>query len=123
MDKAEFEAWLKKHGKAWSGRNPEEAASLFSKDCRYYESVFEEPCKSWDGILKLWLVVPKNQKNVTFDFEIIAVSDELGIANWRVTRTLLPSGEKQLIDGIYKISLNEQGLCNYFKQWRAVKRL
>ena len=101
MNKPDFEAWLRKHGKAWSERNSKASASLFSKDCMYYETVFEEPCKSWDDILKLWLVVPNNQKDITFDFEIIAVSDNFGIANWRVTRILLPSDEKQLIEMEY----------------------
>ncbi len=123
MNKSGFETWLTKLGKAWSERNPKTAASLFSKDCKYYESVFEEPCKSWDDILKLWLVVPENQKDVTFDFKVIAVSDKTCIANWRVSRTLLPNNEKQFIDGIFQISLNKKGLCNYFRQWRMVKKL
>ena|SRR3989338_1447970 len=123
MNKSDFETWFKKLGKAWSARNPKAAASLFSKDCKYYESVFVEPCKNWDDILKLWLIVPKNQKNVTFEFKLISISDNVGIANWKVTRTLLPSNEKQLVDGIFQVSLNKQGLCNYFKQWRAVKTL
>ena len=87
------------------------------------ESVFEEPCKSWNDILRVWSVVPHNQKDVTFDFDILSVSDNVGIANWKVTRTLLPSNEKQFIDGIFQVSLNKHGLCTYFKQWRAVKRL
>src|SRR3989338_8005821 len=119
MDMSDFENWFTKHGKAWSERNPKAAASLFSKDCKYYESVFEEPCKSWDGILKLWSIVPENQKDITFVFKILAISDTYCIANWQVTRTLLPSNEKQLIDGIYQVSLNNKGLCTYFKQWRS----
>ena len=122
MNKSGFEAWLKKHGKAWSERNPQAAASLFSKDCKYYESALGEPCENWDAILKLWSVVPENQRDVTFDFKIIAIEENAGIVNWRVERTLLPSNEKQLIDGIYEISLNGQGLCTYFKQWRTVRQ-
>ncbi|HLC64617.1 MAG TPA: nuclear transport factor 2 family protein [Candidatus Nanoarchaeia archaeon] len=123
MNKSDFENWMAKLGKAWSERNPKAAASLFSKDCKYYESAFEKPCKSWYGILKLWLVVPENQKDVTFDFEVLAFSGTWCIANWQVSRALLPSNERQLIDGIFQIFLNEQKLCTYFKQWRSVKKL
>ena len=123
MDRADFEIWSKKHFKAWSERNPQEAALLFSKDCEYYESVFEEPCKTWDDILRLWLVIPENQKDITYKFEIIAVKDNVGIVNWKMRRTLLPSLERQLIDGVYQISLNKEGLCSYFKQWRSVKKV
>jgi hypothetical protein len=94
---------------------------LFSKDCKYYEFAYGKPCKSWNDILKLWSVVPKNQKDVTFDFEILAVSDNTCIVNWGVSRTLIPSEKKQFIDGIFQISLNKEGLCNFFKQWRTVK--
>jgi hypothetical protein len=123
MNKYDFKDWLTKLGKAWSGSNSKAAASLFSKDCKYYESVFEKPRDSWNDILKLWLAVPENQKDITFDFKIIAFSDDACVANFKVSRTLLPSNKKQLIDGIFQFSLNEQGLCNYFKQWRTVKEL
>lgn len=123
MDRSEFESWFTKLGKAWSDRNPQAAASLFSKDCKYYESVFEESCDSWEGILKLWSVVPDNQESVDFDFDILCVSGDMCIANCKVSRTLLPNKEKQLIDGIFQIVINGQGLCNYFKQWRTVKKL
>ncbi|MBI4177544.1 MAG: nuclear transport factor 2 family protein [Candidatus Aenigmarchaeota archaeon] len=121
MNKLKCETWLAKLGKAWSERDPKAAASLFSRDCKYYESVLEEPCKSWDDILKLWLVVPENQKDVIFGFKVLAISDACCIANWQVTRTLLPSNKKQLIDGIFQISIDEQGLCDYFKQWTVKK--
>jgi hypothetical protein len=121
MEKSLFDSWLSKLGEAWSERNPQKAAALFSKDCRYYESVFNEPCESWEDILKLWLVVPENQKDVTFEHNILCVSDNTGIANWKVVRTLLPSNKKQYIDGIFQVSLNKQGLCTFFKQWRAVR--
>jgi len=121
MNQSACKSWLSKLGNAWSKRDPEAAASLFSKDCKYFESVFEPPCADWDAIHKLWLIVPNNQKDVTFEFEIIGFSDVFCIANWKVSRTLVPSGEKQLIDGIFQISLDKSGLCNYFKQWRSVK--
>ena len=123
MDKSDFENWLKKHFVAWSELNSQEAALLFSKDCEYYESVFEEPCKSWDDILKLWLAIPKNQKDITYEFKIIAVENNVTMVNWKMRRTFLPSLERQLIDGVYQISLNKEGLCTHFKQWRSVKRV
>ena len=122
MEKPDYESWFKKFGKAWSNRNSEAAASLFAKNCKYYESVFEAPCKSWNDILNLWLIIPKNQKNITFDFKLLGVYDNICIANWRVARTLLPKNKKQLIDGIFQVSLNEKGLCTFFKQWRTIKK-
>ena len=51
MEKEIFDDWLKKLGKAWSDRNPEKTANLFSKDVEYHESVFNPPCKNWEEVL------------------------------------------------------------------------
>jgi hypothetical protein len=121
MEKEKFDEWLEKLGKAWCDLNPEQAVSLFLKDVEYYENVFEKPCNSWEEVFNLWKVIPENQKNVSFEYEVVCIKDDLAVANWKVTRTLIPSNKKQDIDGIFIIKLNNQGLCNYFKQWRAVK--
>ncbi|MFA4946333.1 MAG: nuclear transport factor 2 family protein [Candidatus Micrarchaeia archaeon] len=119
MEKTEFEEWFKQLGNAWCARDPEKAASLFSKNVEYYESVFEPPC-NWDKVLELWLAVPKNQKDITYDFEIISTAGNLAVCNWKVSRTMLPDNKLQRINGIFIIRLNQAGLCDYFKQWRSV---
>lgn len=123
MGDHQFIEWFNKLSKAWTERNSHQAASLFSEDVEYYESVFDSPCENWDGVFELWKVVPTNQKDVTFYFEVIATRDDLAVANWKVTRTLLPKNQKQIIDGIFVIRLNDDGRCNYFKQWRSVKEV
>ena len=123
MNKPALQSWVKKLGNAWSSRDNKAAASLFTKNCSYYESALEKPCNNWSYILKLWSIVPKNQKNVVFKFKILAISDKFGIVNWKVERILLPSNEKQVIDGIFQISLDKNGLCTFFKQWRTSKIL
>ena len=121
MDKSSLHSWVEKLGKAWSKRDPKAAALLFAKECEYYESVLQKPITDWNDILKLWLVVPKNQKNVVFNFKVLGISDGFGIINWKVKRMLLPSNEKQIIDGVFQVSLNKKGLCKFFKQWRTSK--
>jgi hypothetical protein len=121
MDNKQMHDWFKKLGEAWSERNPDKAADLFSKDVKYYESAFDAPCQNWNKVLELWQAVPTNQKDVSFSFELVAVADNLGVANWKVARTLLPTNQRQMLDGIFIIKLNDEHRCNYFKQWRAVK--
>ncbi len=123
MASNQFTEWFNKLGKAWTERDPHQAANLFSKEVEYYESVLNPPYENRDKVFELWKVVPFNQKDVTFDFEIIATKDDLAVANWKVARTLLPTNQKQMINGIFVITLNERGLCKYFKQWRTVKEV
>ncbi|MDP2860787.1 MAG: nuclear transport factor 2 family protein [bacterium] len=123
MNRKKFQHWLEKLGKAWSGLNPEAAAHLFSKDVEYYESATKSPCESWDNVSDLWKIISTNQKDVAFDFDILAVSKNICVANWRVKRVLLPQNTKQKIDGIFVFKLDEDGLCNYFKQWRTIENI
>jgi len=121
MNKPTLKSWMKKLENAWSNRNAKAAASLFAKNCKYYESALENPCNNWNDILKLWQAVPQNQKDVTFNFKILGITSKFGIVNWKVKRILIPSNKKQLVDGIFQIALNKQGLCTFFKQWRTYK--
>ena len=122
MKEETFSDWFKKLGEAWCALDSEAAANLFSKDVKYYESVFENQCENWDAVLNLWKVIPDNQKDVSYEFKILSISENLAVANWKVTRTLMPGNKFQEIDGIFVIKLNEEGLCSYFKQWRTVNK-
>ena len=41
--------------------------------------------------------------------------------DWQMTRTMTANNTKQEIDGIFQISLNEDGKYTYFKQWRFTR--
>lgn len=103
----------------WKNRDVESVMKIISKDCKYYESVFEEPCKNIDEIKKLWEVVPVNQKDIEYSYEILSEDDNFCLINFKLERTILPSETRQKIDGIFQISLDQDGLLNYFKQWRT----
>ena len=106
---------------AWKEKNVEAVMKMISKNCEYYETVFDEPCSNFGEIRKLWEVIPANQKDVEYDYKIILENNEFCIVNFFVKRTLVPSGVVQNIDGIFQISLDDDGLCSFFKQWRSVK--
>ncbi len=107
--------------KAWAQRNPTAVMALFAHNgLVYYESALTEPLTESDKIAELWKVVPKNQDNITYTTKLLALQDGIAVVNWRMSRTLLPSGAPQQIDGIFELHFDKQGLCNYFRQWRTV---
>ena len=116
-----YNKWIKDFMSAWKEQDVEAVMKTISKNCKYYETVFNEPCSSFEDIKKLWEVVPTNQKDVEYDYKIMLSNDEYCIVNFFIKRTLVPSGVVQDIDGIFQISLDENGLCSFFKQWRSVK--
>jgi len=124
MNKEEAILWSDKFGEAWKQQDVDLVMSLFAKeDIVYYENALGEPINNWDIVDKLWRVVPTNQKDISYWSEVLVSSDESAIIHWKVSRMLVPSGEKQEIDGIFHIKLNEHGLCKYFNQWRKVKSM
>jgi len=62
-----------------------------------------------------------NQKDIDYKFEIVSYNEDTCIINWQMTRTMTANNTKQEIDGIFQISLNEDGKCTYFKQWRFTR--
>ena len=116
-----YKKWIDNFMNAWKEQDVKLVMNTISDDCEYYENVFDEPCKSFDAIVNLWKEFPTNQKDISYSYEIISKNDEFCIINFFVTRTLLPSGIVQSIDGIFQISLNESGKCSFFKQWRSVQ--
>jgi hypothetical protein len=121
MKKNRFDVWMTRFGKAWSERNVDDVMSLFDRrDITYFESVFTPPIRSWEIVKKLWDVVPANQKDISFSHDILQCSKTQAVIHWTASRFYIPKNEKQDIDGIFQISLNDKGLCTFFKQWRMV---
>lgn len=116
-----YEKWTKDLMDSWSFLEGQKTALLFSKDVKYYETPMGEPCNSWEDVVKLWEVVPNNQKDITYKFHILCCNNNVCVINWQLERIFIPNNEKQIIDGIFQISLDDKGLCNYFKQWRYTR--
>jgi len=112
-----YNKWIISFMDGWKNRSADSVMKTISTDCKYYESVFEEPCKDIDEIKKLWEVVPLNQKDIEYNYNIILENEEFCIVNILVYRTIVPSDIRQKINGIFQISLNPDGKCNFFKQW------
>ena len=117
----DYDKWIEDFMNAWKNRDVNAVMKTISKKCKYYENVFNDPCPNFEDIRKLWEIVPINQKDIEFEYKIILSNDEFCIVNFFVKRTLAPSDIVQNIDGIFQISLDADGLCTFFKQWRSVK--
>ena len=110
--------WARKFFESWKNLEGVETMELFSKDVEYYETALGTPCKSFDEVVKLWAVVPQNQSNISYNYEIVAFNENHCVINWRMSRTLLSNNTLQHIDGIIVFALDNNNLCTFFKQWR-----
>ena len=121
MNLKSFKYWLDALGQAWINRDPKAAADICAQDVLYFETPFDKPLTSKKEVEDVWQEVPATQKDVEFDYEIISVNKEVGIAKWRSSFTRLPSEIRDTLDGIYMVKLDSNGLCKEFHQWWVVK--
>ena len=118
-----YKEWTTLMMESWKKLEGAKTANLFSEDVEYYETLDAPPCDSFATVKKLWEVVPENQSDISYKFEIISADEDCGIINWIMNRTFKTEGSilHQYIDGIFQIKINDEGKCCYFKQWRFTK--
>jgi nuclear transport factor 2 (NTF2) superfamily protein len=82
MEPKTFKSWLEAYGRAWTGRDPQAAADLFTEDGTYQVTPFVEPIRGRSAIFDYWVHVTETQRNFQFGHEILAVTEEAGTARW-----------------------------------------
>ncbi len=116
MTYEKFNNWLNKLKVAWETKNPNAAIDLCAEKFIWHETPFSKPLETKEQLLEEWKSV-LNQENISVSYEILSIHENLGIAHWTAKFTRIPSGNKANLDGIFKVSLDENGKCTEFHQW------
>ena len=111
-----FRSWLEAYGRAWESRDSESAASLYADDATYQVTPFLEPIRNRASIREYWANVAATETKIQFEFEILAVQKDFGLAHWRTSFVRAPS-KKMELDGIFLISLDGDGRCRELREW------
>ena len=117
MTPSAFASWLDAYGRAWTSRDPQAAADLFTEGGAYQVTPFVEPMRGRQAILDYWTHVTQTEKEVQFGYEILSVTLEQGIARWWASFVIVPPGLQTKLDGIFLISLDENGRCHSLREW------
>jgi uncharacterized protein (TIGR02246 family) len=117
MDRTTFEDWLDAYKRAWEDRDPEAAADLFTADASYHETPFEAPARGREGILDYWSDATRYQEGIEFSYEVLATTEDAGIAHWHCRFTRLTSDSAAELDGIFLVDLDADGKCTEFREW------
>jgi len=119
MDKdlVAFKSWLDAYGQAWENRNPEAAAALFNESGTYQVTPFLEPRGGRKAIFEYWSEVARTEKDIRFVYEILVVKDELNIARWSASFVRVPPWLQTKLDGIFLVSLDDEGRCKSLREW------
>lgn len=110
-------AWLDAYGRAWEGRDPLRAASLFTEDASYEvkPSPFEGPLRGKKAILDYWERSTDGATDVSFEFEVLAVEDGQGMARWWAS--IRDRGAVNRLGGVFVVTLAGDNRCRELREW------
>jgi uncharacterized protein (TIGR02246 family) len=117
MEQKVLEHWLTSYGRAWTSRDPEAAASLYTDDATYQVTPFDEPLRGRAAIYEYWVGVARSEERIQFDYEVVAVTAELGVARWWASFLRVPAGLETKLDGVFLITLNSRAQCRSLREW------
>jgi SnoaL-like protein len=117
MESTQFQSWLEAYGRAWKDRNPQAAADLFTENGTYQVTPFVEPMRGRAAIFEYWSGVAETERDIQFGYEVLAVTQEAGIARWWASFHRVPPGLQTKLDGIFLITLDADGRCQSLREW------
>ncbi|MFN7571430.1 MAG: nuclear transport factor 2 family protein [Betaproteobacteria bacterium] len=109
--------WLTRYGRAWIEQSPEQAAALFTEDCRYFETPFDAPAIGREGVRAYWQAVPDAQRDIEFVYRVLSIDGCTAIAHWHAIFTRVASGERVQLDGVFVLEFADSGLCHTLREW------
>ncbi len=117
MNRDAFKSWLDLYGTAWKTRDPKLIKKLFFEGAKYYEKPFESSISGIGSITEYWSVIAQTQENIQFDYNILAVDKNQGIAHWHASFVRKLTKTQVKLDGIFVVNLNSENKCTIFREW------
>ena len=102
--------WLSNFNIYWQEHNIESVISLFSDDIEYWESPFYV-IRSKDLLKKEWQAILQQQK-IIIENNVYCSIDNKHAITWKLS--YVKDSKQYKLAGTYLITLNKDGICNYF---------
>jgi hypothetical protein len=117
MDYESFRSWLDAYGRAWEARDPEALAALYAEDATYQEDPFDEPMRGRPTIQAYASEAGRTQEQISFRYDILAITQDVGISRWWASFTRVPSKVRVKLDGVFVVTFDAHNLCTEFREW------
>ncbi len=113
-----FRSWLDSYGRAWESRDTQSFEGLFTDNATYHANPFSEPICGNSAIRDYFLLnIMHSQEQIQFNYEVLAVTQDIGIAHWWASFVHISSKTKVKLDGIFIVSLDAERRCKDLRQW------
>lgn len=107
ISQAEVGDWLAAYREAWLLRDPGRIVALFTDEASYREKRFAPPAAGTEGIRRYWEDnVVRNERDVAFAVEQVAVTGDQAFVHWRASFRWLPTADTLELDAIFRLSFS-----------------
>ena len=117
MTEAELRAWMDAYTVAFDAQDSEAASKLFTEDGSYQWGPFGELLVGREAIRRAWDEHQDAEEVAEMTYEVIAVTPEVGVARWIASHTNERERRRHRMDGVFVVTLTEDGLCDSFHEW------
>ena len=110
--------WLDAYRKAWTERDAEAAAALFTEDATYAEQPYQDAFVGRKGVHDYWARVTAAQSDIEMNYgSPITVGNRTAVEWW----TTLTNGVPVTLAGAFILTFDESGLCRTLREyWQFV---
>ena len=109
--------WLKSYQAAWETRDADKAAKLFTADATYQEDPYQKPFLGQKGIHDYWAKVTKDQSNIKFSSDVLAVNGNTAIAHWHAEFDQISTDSHAKLDGIFVLEFSGAAVSKLREWW------
>lgn len=123
LTEAALTQWLEGYKAAWEARDADRAAALFTPDATYQDEAFTPPHVGTQGIRDYWSKVTAGQREVKFQYQVLSVKGNTGIAHWCAQFAVAESNPPTTIalDGVFLLEFDANGKCRSLREWWHLK--
>lgn len=108
-----IEAWVDAYRKAWESNDPDDIRALFTDDAEYRTDPWSEPWRGKEEIVAGWLARADEPGETTFEWSLLAVTDELAI----VQGTTVYADGGATYSNLWVVRLDDDGRAKAFTEW------
>jgi len=112
-----FRTWLESYLRPQEQRSAEMIKNVFAKDGVYRWGPFYESRRGHKAIYEHHRNALSHQTDLKYEYWILAVTEEYGIARFHLSLRELMKGGPDEYDGIFVIRLNQDNKCTLFEEW------
>ncbi|MBI1731965.1 MAG: nuclear transport factor 2 family protein [Gammaproteobacteria bacterium] len=109
--------WLENYKAAWESRDADRAAALFTVDATYQDEAFSPPHRGSQGIRDYWSKVTAGQRDVKFQYQVLSVKGNTGIAHWSAQFAVAETTTTIKLDGVFLLEFDGSGKCRSLREW------